>query len=305
MIVWLGSRRCRSSSGSPRPGTGRGARHPDPAVVPHRMASRDLPNAIAVNSAIFNGARVVGPAIGGQPVERGRGSGMLLPERGVVPRGPGGARPQCGSPLEPRAARAAARGGIRLGPALRVGVPVLRNLLLLSGSCARSACSTSSSCRLRQDRLRGGRRGYGLLLTAAGIGSMTSSLQLATRRYSRLQHRRKPPARARHVCRRRAGRRGEPPFEMALLCQGCGVGHGSAYLATTNTLLQLAVDEGYRGRMMGLHAVMFLGNAADRRPRARRARTAVRARRAALVFREHGARGGGLAGVPAPAPGTP
>jgi hypothetical protein len=31
------------------------------------------------------------------------------------------------------------------------------------------------------------------------------------------------------------------------------------YLATTNTLLQLVVDERYRGRMMGLHTVMFLG----------------------------------------------
>src|SRR5207247_162187 len=31
------------------------------------------------------------------------------------------------------------------------------------------------------------------------------------------------------------------------------------YLATTNTLLQLVVEDSYRGRMMGLHTVMFLG----------------------------------------------
>ena len=31
------------------------------------------------------------------------------------------------------------------------------------------------------------------------------------------------------------------------------------YTATTNTLLQLLVDDRYRGRVMGLHTVMFLG----------------------------------------------
>jgi len=33
------------------------------------------------------------------------------------------------------------------------------------------------------------------------------------------------------------------------------------YTATTNTLLQLLVDDRYRGRMMGLHTVMFIGTA--------------------------------------------
>jgi len=33
------------------------------------------------------------------------------------------------------------------------------------------------------------------------------------------------------------------------------------YTATTNTLLQLLVDDRFRGRMMGLHTVMFIGTA--------------------------------------------
>ena len=45
----------------------------------------------------------------------------------------------------------------------------------------------------------------------------------------------------------------------ALACQTLA-GYGMVrYLATTNTLLQLVVEDGYRGRMMGLHTVMFLG----------------------------------------------
>src|SRR5262249_39485871 len=50
-----------------------------------------------------------------------------------------------------------------------------------------------------------------------------------------------------------------PRLEPALVCQviaGFGMGR---YLATTNTLLQLFVEKRYRGRMMGLHTVMFLG----------------------------------------------
>jgi predicted MFS family arabinose efflux permease len=50
-----------------------------------------------------------------------------------------------------------------------------------------------------------------------------------------------------------------PRFEVALVCQ-LFAGFGMVrYLATTNTLLQLVVDDGYRGRVMGLHTVMFLG----------------------------------------------
>ena len=33
------------------------------------------------------------------------------------------------------------------------------------------------------------------------------------------------------------------------------------YAATTNTLLQLVVEDRYRGRVMGLYTVMFLGTA--------------------------------------------
>ena len=33
------------------------------------------------------------------------------------------------------------------------------------------------------------------------------------------------------------------------------------FTATTNTLIQLLVDDAYRGRVMGLHTVMFMGMA--------------------------------------------
>ena len=52
-----------------------------------------------------------------------------------------------------------------------------------------------------------------------------------------------------------------PTFPIAVLCQlvaGLGM---VRFTATTNTMIQLLVDDAYRGRVMGLHTVMFLGMA--------------------------------------------
>jgi predicted MFS family arabinose efflux permease len=50
-----------------------------------------------------------------------------------------------------------------------------------------------------------------------------------------------------------------PSFPVAVACQlvaGLGM---LRFTATTNTLIQLLVDDAYRGRVMGLHTVMFMG----------------------------------------------
>ena len=84
-----------------------------------------------------------------------------------------------------------------------------------------------------------------------------------------------PRVEAVHPCRApadaargaRALRRGlcsgspQPRFPIAIACQflaGLGM---IRFTATTNTLIQLLVDDDYRGRVMGLHTVMFLGMA--------------------------------------------
>jgi len=101
--------------------------------------------------------------------------------------------------------------------------------------------------------------GYGLLHTAGGVGAIAAALQLAAHRYSRAQHRRHLllglATFALAVLGLAASRRLGP----ALACQTLA-GYGMVrYLATTNTLLQLVVEDRYRGRVMGLHTVMFLG----------------------------------------------
>jgi MFS family permease len=220
----------------------------------------DLPNAIALNSSIFNAARVVGPAIAGSLITvAGEATCFFLNAASYLAvlaalggmRLPRTVRPSLVQPLG---------AGFRSGLRYVWGAPVLRNLLLLLGIvCGMGVQYQVLMPAFAKTVFDAGSVGYGLLLAAAGIGSVTSSLQLAARRYSRLQHRR-------HLLLGLAlfgasvlGLAVSPRFELALVCQ-LVAGYGMVrYLATTNTLLQLVVDDSYRGRMMGLHTVMFLG----------------------------------------------
>jgi MFS family permease len=139
-------------------------------------------------------------------------------------------------------------------------VPVLRNLLLLLGIvCGLGVQYAVLMPVFARTVFAAGATGYGLLLTAAGIGSVASSLVLATRHYSRVQHRHNLLIGLILFAAGIIGLALSPRLEVALVCQ-LVAGFGMVrYLATTNTLLQLFVDETYRGRMMGLHTVMFLG----------------------------------------------
>jgi MFS family permease len=220
----------------------------------------DLPNAIAVNSSIFNGARVIGPAIAGSLVSvAGEAACFLLNSASYLAVLAALLRMRL-----PRATRARHTQPLGAGfvSGLRYvwGVPALRSLLMLLGIvCALGAQYVVLMPVFAKTVFGAGAEGYGLLLTAAGIGSVSSSVHLATRHYSRAQHRRQLLLGLGMFAVAVIGVAASPRFEVALLCQifaGWGL---IRYLATTNTLLQLIVDEPYRGRMMGLHAVMFLG----------------------------------------------
>jgi MFS family permease len=224
------------------------------------VGPEDLPNAIAVNSSIFNGARVLGPAIAGSLVSVAGEAGCFFLNAAsylavlaalLRMRLPRSARAPHAQPLG---------AGFVSGLRYVWRVPVLRNLLLLLGIvCALGVQYVVLMPVFAKTVFGAGAEGYGLLLTAAGIGSMTSSVHLATRRYSRAQHRLNLLLGLGTFAVAVLGVSLSPRFEVALVCQVFAGWGMVRYLATTNTLLQLVVDEGYRGRMMGLHTVMFLG----------------------------------------------
>ena len=222
--------------------------------------AEDLPNAIALNSSIFNGARVVGPAIAGVLVAAvGEAPCFFLNAASYVAVVVALALMRL-PPAPSRPERATLDAGFLTGLRYVWRTPVLRNLLLLLGIvCGLGVQYNMLMPVFAKTVLGAGADGYGLLLTMGGVGSVASSLQLASRRYSRVQHRRNLllgltvfalAVLALAQCR---------GFALALVCQTLAGWGMVRYLATTNTLLQLFVEERYRGRMMGLHTVMFLG----------------------------------------------
>jgi len=224
------------------------------------VGPEDLPNAIALNSSIFNGARVVGPAIAGMLIGIvGEAACFFLNAASYLAVLFALARMDVVDPVRPRHEQPIL-AGFRSGLRYVWNVPVLRNLLLLLGIvCGMGVQYQVLMPVFARTVFTAGPAGYGLLLTAAGIGSMASSLELAARRYSRTQHRWNLLFGLMVFAAAVLGLSMSPRFEVALVCQ-LFAGFGMVrYLATTNTLLQLVVDDGYRGRVMGLHTVMFLG----------------------------------------------
>src|SRR6266849_9354518 len=223
-------------------------------------SAEDLPNAIALNSSIFNGARLVGPALAGSLVAAlGEAPCFFLNAASyaavlaalALMRLPPVDRPRGAHPLD---------AGFLSGLRYVWGVPVLRNLLLLLGVvCGLGVQYNMLMPVFARTVLGTDAKGYGLLLTAGGVGSIAAALQLAARRYSRAQHRRHLLAGLVTFALAVLGLAASRRLAFALACQALA-GYGMVrYLATTNTLLQLNVEDRYRGRMMGLHTVMFLG----------------------------------------------
>lgn len=224
------------------------------------VGPEDLPNAIALNSSIFNGARVVGPAIAGMLIGIvGEAACFFLNAASYLAVIFALARMDVVDTVRPHHEQPLL-AGFRSGLRYAWNAPVLRNLLLLLGIvCGMGVQYQVLMPVFARTVFTAGPAGYGLLLTAAGIGSMASSLELAARRYSRAQHRRNLLFGLMVFATAVVGLSLSPRFEVALVCQ-LFAGFGMVrYLATTNTLLQLVVDDGYRGRVMGLHTVMFLG----------------------------------------------
>jgi len=93
------------------------------------------------------------------------------------------------------------------------------------------------------------------------VGSLASALRLASRRYSRAEHRRNLLIGLTAFGIGVLGLAASRQLVVALVCQALAGFGMIRYTATTNTLLQLLVDDRFRGRMMGLHTVMFIGTA--------------------------------------------
>ena len=231
------------------------------AFLVDMVGKEDLMNGIALNSSMFNGARVIGPAIAGVLVAWiGEGwcffanavsyiaviAGLLLMQLGRLPVAGGDA-----SPLEHMAE------GFRF---VRRTAPIWA-LLLLIGVVSLVATPYSVLMPIFADAiLHRGARGLGTLMGATGVGALLGALSLAMKRGLR--------GLGRWVALSAAG------FGLSLILFSMSrwfwlsvillvpAGYSMMLqMSASNTLIQAMVPDRLRGRVMALYSMMFMGMA--------------------------------------------
>jgi MFS family permease len=231
------------------------------AFVVDMVGREDLVNAIALNSSMFNGARIVGPAVaGGLVAAVGEGWCFLLNAVSYVGVLTGLAlmRLDLEQPVPvPGSALARLTDGFRFAGGAR---PV-RALLLLLGLVSLVGMPYAVLMPVFADEiLGGGPNALGLLMGASGAGALTGALFLAQRTGIR--------GLGRWVARAAAG------FGLSLIAFSLSrslllsmvlllpVGFFMmTQMASSNTLIQVMVPDALRGRVMAVYSMMFMGMA--------------------------------------------
>jgi MFS family permease len=226
------------------------------------MVGRDsLRSAIALNSALFNGARVVGPALAGLLIARwGTGPAFLV--NGLSFIAVLGALLALHAAGDPRAASGRSLR-LEIGEGIAYAVRTPRIALVMSLVLCVSAFFFNYNTLvplLARDILHQDAHGFGLLMTAVGVGAVAGAFVLASLGTER------PPVRlliasavVLGVASMMLAGVGRFGVAMALLAvMGfCGM----LFMTGANTTVQLAVPDELRGRVMGLHTLTFAGMA--------------------------------------------
>ena len=226
------------------------------------VGKEDLPNAIALNSAAFNSARVLGPAVAGVTMAAA-GEGVCFWANAVsflavllvlarMDLAPTVAEHEPGK---------SALATLREGVGYALGTPQLRNLLLLLGVTTGLGFQYMVLLPVyAREILHTNESGYGLMVSAFGLGSLLSALVM-TRRQDRWGLRRNLLVGLGSAALGMGGFAWSRAFPLTLVA-GFLAGFGLIlYVASTNTLLQLTTEDRFRGRIMSLYTFMFIGTA--------------------------------------------
>ena len=224
------------------------------------VGKEDLMNAIALNSSIFNGARVIGPAVAGILVAK-IGEGWCFALNAVSYIAVIVGLLMMSVRCEPRGSNNSPLADIVEGFRWVNRTKVIRALLLLIGLVSLVGMPYTVLMPIFADQiLHGGARGLGILMGATGVGALLGALTLASK----------------------TGVKGLGRW-VAITCAGFGVSiilfSFSRYfwlsvalllpagfsmmlqMACSNTLIQTMVPDQLRGRVMALYSMMFMGMA--------------------------------------------
>jgi MFS family permease len=224
------------------------------------VGKEDLMNAIALNSSMFNGARVVGPAVAGILVSRiGEGwcfaanaisyiavlIGLLLMNVRSVPR------ISNRSPIE----------DIIEGFRWVNRTKIIRSLLLLIGVVSLVGMPYTVLMPVFADKiLHGGARGLGILMGATGVGALFGALTLAAKTGIKGLGRWVTITCATLGISLFLFSFSTSFWLSAALLLPCGYSM-MLQMACSNTLIQTIVPDHLRGRVMSLYSMMFMGMA--------------------------------------------
>src|SRR5208337_2680503 len=230
------------------------------AFLVDMVGKEDLMNAIALNSSMFNGARVIGPAIAGILVAK-IGEGWCFAANSIsyiaVIVGLALMHVHCA----PRASDHSPIEDIIEGFRWVNQTKVIRALLLLIGVMSLVAMPYTVLMPVFADKiLHGGARGLGILMGATGVGALLGALTLAAK----------------------TGVKGLGRW-VTISCASLGItlicfsfstsfwlsvalllpaGYSMMLqMACSNTLIQTMVPDHLRGRVMSVYSMMFMGMA--------------------------------------------
>jgi MFS family permease len=213
----------------------------------------DLFNAIALNSSVFNGARIIGPAIGGLVIASwGEGTAFGLNAvsfLAVI----AGLLMMSLPPFQRPAQRDTGLGDLKRGLAYLVGDRQVLGLVTMVAAFSLIGFPYAVLLPVfAQDVLRIGVEGYGILLGAQGVGALAAALSLA------ILGDRRPKGRLLWLSRWMlvaavallGFSRTTALSMLALALAGFAL---ISQLAVTNTLIQLAVPDDLRGRVLSAY----------------------------------------------------
>ncbi len=221
----------------------------------------DIGNAIALNSSMFNGARLIGPSIAGLVIAViGEGLCFVLNTVSFI---------AVIAALLAMKINVKAKKSVRTGVfnELREGVtyaynfrPIRSILLLLSLVSIVGMPYTVLMPVIARDILHGGAQTLGFLMGAIGLGAVSGAVYLASRKTIVGLERWIPRAAAVFSAGLIAFSFSRTLALSLPVLFVCGFGM-MVQMASSNTLIQTISDDDKRGRVMSLYAVAFLGTA--------------------------------------------
>ena len=229
------------------------------------VGREDIGNAVALNSAMFNGSRIVGPALAGLTIAAfGVAAAftlnalsflaviiaLLALDETKLRTPPRIARPGTASEVIDNLAE-----GLRY---VRQTPIVLLAVVVVGGVATFGMNFSVLIPAFAADDLASGAAGYGFLMAASGVGGAHRGA--GARLPGQAAHR--PDRHRRDRARHRVGRDGRLSTYPAAVILMVFIGYGGISIAATaNATIQLAVPDDLRGRVMSVYTTIFASSA--------------------------------------------